>query len=130
MNDDYDNLLHHLRGFRKVVINTCYGGFCLSIKAVLLYLKQSKTQYTTEPREDRHSQNAYGSYIIVNNKIWTEDDVPRDDPILVKVVEELGDESWGPHAKLKIVEIPTDVKWEIEDYDGREWVAEVHRVWS
>jgi hypothetical protein len=27
------------------------------------------------------------------------------------------------------VDIPDDVKWEIEEYDGNEWVAEVHRTW-
>ena len=33
-------------------------------------------------------------------------------------------------AKLKIVEIPDDVEWIIEEYDGKEWIAEDHRRWS
>ena len=56
--------------------------------------------------------------------------IPRDDPILIQVVEELGEASWGSAAELKIVDIPDDVEWEIEDYDGQEWVSEVHRTWS
>ena len=30
---------------------------------------------------------------------------------------------------LKVVEIPDGVDWEIEEYDGEEWVSEKHRVW-
>ena len=54
----------------------------------------------------------------------------RADPLLVQVVEELGDKANGSHAKLKIVEIPDGVKWEIDQYDGMESVDEVHRSWS
>jgi hypothetical protein len=27
------------------------------------------------------------------------------------------------------VDIPLDIQWTIEEYDGDEWVAEVHRTW-
>lgn len=57
-------------------------------------------------------------------------DLKRDDPVLIQVVEELGELANGRHAELKIVEIPDDVKWQIEEYDGLEWVAEQHRTWS
>ena len=53
----------------------------------------------------------------------------RTDAALVQVVEELGELANGPHAELKVVEIPDDVKWQIEEYDGSEWVAEQHRTW-
>ncbi len=33
-------------------------------------------------------------------------------------------------AKLKVVEIPDDVDWEVENYDGIEWIAEKHRIWG
>jgi hypothetical protein len=36
----------------------------------------------------------------------------------------------GAHANLKIVEVPPDVEWQIEEYDGNEWVAEKHRTWQ
>ena len=57
-------------------------------------------------------------------------DIPRNDPILVQVVEELGKQADGELASLKIVEIPDYVNWEIENYDGCETVREVHRSWN
>lgn len=90
----------------KVVINKCYGGFGLSEAALALYNKLS------------------GKTLSIY------DEPPRNDAILVKVVEELKSEAYGNYAKLKVVEIPDDVKFEIEEYDGMEWVAEVHRTWG
>jgi len=57
------------------------------------------------------------------------EDISRDDPVLIEVIEELGDAANGDHAELAIVEIPDDVEWEISEYDGSEHVAEKHRVW-
>jgi hypothetical protein len=54
----------------------------------------------------------------------------RHDPILVRVVEELGEEASGKMAKLHIVEIPDGVEYEIDDYDGMESIHETHRSWS
>lgn len=84
----------------KIVINKCYGGFDLSDKA----LKMLGVKYS-----------------------W---DIARNDPKLVEAVEKLGTEANGMCAALKVVEIPDDVEWDIEEYDGIEWVAEKHRVWS
>ena len=36
----------------------------------------------------------------------------------------------GQFSELKIVEVPDDVNWYIEEYDGMEHVAERHRTWS
>ena len=49
--------------------------------------------------------------------------------LLVEVVEKLGSAANGSHASLKIVEIPENVEWEIDEYDGMEHVAEKHRTW-
>lgn len=57
-------------------------------------------------------------------------DLKRDDPDLVAVVEDLGHKADGTHANLEVVEIPDDVQWQIEEYDGLEHVAEAHRTWS
>ena len=57
-------------------------------------------------------------------------DLERNDPLLIQVVEELRKGADGDHAELKIVEIPDDVEWQIDEYDGVEWVAEKHRTWS
>ena len=62
---------------------------------------------------------------------WSDTDIARDDPVLVRVVEELGGENAGSlHADLKVVRIPADVDWIIQEYDGMEWIAERHRTWQ
>ena len=35
----HDELIQHLKGVRKIVINDCYGGFGLSHEAVMRYLE-------------------------------------------------------------------------------------------
>jgi len=95
-------------GVRHIVINTCYGGFGLSARAISEYTKLA-------------------GVVSID---FHERDISRDDPYLVKVVKELGMGANGVHANLKIVEIPGDVKWHIGEYDGNEWVAEDHRSWS
>jgi len=49
---------------------------------------------------------------------------------LVRVIEELGDDANGRFSELKLVNIPDEVEWQIEEYDGLEWVAEKHRIWN
>lgn len=92
----------------KVVINKCYGGFGLSRIAEELYKERKGI---TDPN-------------------WYYYDIPRDDPILVEMVETMGDQVNGSCSDLRIVEIPDDVNWQVDEYDGHEWVAEVHRTWS
>ncbi len=58
---------------------------------------------------------------------WTQKN--RTHPLVIKVVEELGDEANGRHAKLKIIDVPDDVKWIIDVYDGIETIHEEHRTW-
>jgi len=45
------------------------------------------------------------------------------------VVEELGAAAADGYSELRIADVPDDVKWFIEEYDGKEWVAEKHRTW-
>ena len=56
--------------------------------------------------------------------------IERDDEKLIAVVEELQEKANGHYAFLKIIEIPDDVDWILQDYDGVEWVAEKHRIWG
>lgn len=112
----------------KVVINSCYGGYGLSetamlkyaeIKGIKIYIKKYKSMtfyYTTETFEEE--------------SFLSEDKIDRNDPALVETVEILGEEANGDFAKLKVVEIPDDIEWTIEEYDGIEHVAEVHRIWE
>lgn len=54
----------------------------------------------------------------------------RSNPILVQVVEELGDLANTPGSELEIIEIPDDVKWYIYESEcGIESIHEEHRVW-
>lgn len=53
----------------------------------------------------------------------------REDPILIEVVEELGDKASGACGKLVIVEIPDDLHYIIDDYDGIETLHEDVEVW-
>jgi hypothetical protein len=103
-----ERMIEALKGLRRVVINDCYGGFGLSDRAIAEYKKLAGI---TDPD-------------------FYDRDIPRDDPYLIKVVQQLGMAANGRHANLKIVEIPGDVDWEIGEYDGAEWVAEKHRTWS
>ena len=126
---EQDELMAELRGRRRIVVNSCYGGFGLSYQASIRYLELSGIEYKLEPRQDRDSQNRLGSVIMVDGIHWHYYGVERDDPNLVTVVKELGPLADGEYAKLRIVTIPANVDWTIEEYDGREWVAERHRIW-
>ena len=101
----------------KIVINTCYGGFGLSYEAMVLFfeIKEWSVYPDVPPTFTKDS--------------FTEHDIKRDDPALVQVVEQLGDDANGLYSNLAVVEIPDDVDWVIEEYDGIEHIAEVHRTW-
>lgn len=53
----------------------------------------------------------------------------RNDPLLVQVVEELGGAASNDYSALKVVEIPDDVDFVIDEYDGMETIREKHRSW-
>ena len=89
----------------KVVINKCFGGFGLS-KEAYKFLNIPWDGYGYEFMKDRSN------------------------PALVKCVEALGDKASGELSRLKVVEIPDDVEWEVDEYDGVEWVTEKHRKWE
>lgn len=59
---------------------------------------------------------------------WTREN--RAHLLLIRVVEHLGEKANGSCAELAVVEIPDGVEYEIDEYDGNEHVAEVHRTWS
>ena len=123
---------------RKVVINTCYGGFGLSEAAVKHYADLKKftvwpvcddkfglVTYWLVPPAEQDSKK-YGELTLSENNI------PRDDPELVLTIEQLttlGINPCGKFAELQIVEIPDDIEWDLEEYDGTEWIAERHRKW-
>lgn len=118
-----------LLSYMKIVINKCYGGFGLSEEAVLLYAKKKGLNLIVE-RDKGLKINHYYLNEKKDGNYFSERDIQRNDTILIEVVNELGEKADGFCSELKIVEIPDDVEWIIEEYDGKEWVAEDHRRWS
>ena len=139
----------------KIVINACHGGFQLSHKAVVRYLElQGKKVWIEEdedweghfnywlvPKEERLVNRESDFWSMTDeekktyNDTWREQnftyrEIERNDPVLIQVVEELGKDANSRYSELKIVEIPDGVAWQIDEYDGLEWVAEQHRTWS
>lgn len=129
INPSHDELIKQLRGIQRIVINIQYGGFGLSRKAELLYLELAGTAYTLEPQKDRDTQLRLGHKIMVNGTEFSSRYIARDDPALVNTVRQLGSNSGSDYATLKVVEVPAGIEWYIEEYDGKEWVAEKHRTW-
>lgn len=132
----------------KVVINKCYGGYSLSPLAVkrLAELQNKECYFFIGFKE----YTPVSIEKIGRSLFWTAFDVPhpnvskkgwyekhclasrpenRTDPLLIQVVEELGDKANGACAELRIVEIPDRVEWEIDEYDGIESIHETHQVW-
>jgi hypothetical protein len=112
----------------KIVINACHGGFGLSHDAVMRYADLKGINLVVDTPKNNISLY-YKGFISAEN-FFHEWDIPRNDPALVQVVEELGEKASDSCAKLRIVEIPANVEWEIDEYDGDEWVSEKHRRWS
>lgn len=128
----------------KVVINTCYGGFGLSPKALKRYLElkgqevwfyqqtkykflDGETIYECIDVNDIKGLFWYASLENEGNtidhfpkKTFDKYDIERNDPILVRVVEEMDKESYGDCARLSIVDIEPGTWYKITEYDGYE----------
>lgn len=133
----------------KVVYNACYGGFSLSDAAVFRYAELKGitlypeieprsgglTTHWTVPAEEREkhilqgkawdkasteqriASNAYYSAHVIYSR-----DLKRDDPVLVQVVEEMGDAANGMCAKLRVADLPAGTAYRISEYDGFEGI--------
>ena len=113
----------------KVVINKCHGGFGLSHEAILRYAEIKGLKLEVRETESNFRSLVPYEYWQDGEYFWDRY-IHRDDPALIQVVEEMGELANDCHADLKIVEIPDDVDWYIDEYDGSEWVAEIHRTWD
>lgn len=130
----------------KIVYNACFGGFGLSEKAVLRYCEIKglpcfpegdrpwTRTYWLVPTEERTgilAENGWRSASqearVASNKRYREltlgvSNIPRHDPVLAQVVEELGAEANGPFANLQIEELESGALYRIDEYDGNESV--------
>jgi hypothetical protein len=115
----------------KIVINSCYGGFGLSHAAIVRYGEIKGLNLTVVPT----GKESFDMYRYYKDGIQDAEhslyyyDISRDDPALVQTVEELGDAADDNYAQLRIADVPDDVEWYIDEYDGIETVREQHRTW-
>lgn len=130
----------------KIVINTGQG-FDLTHKAVMRYAElkgitltsyQYNTAYGLFERCENPNPEKLTAYFVdlqehliptdlYIEKFFSIYEINRTDPVLIQVVEELKD---SEHLELKIVDVPDNVQWNIEESDmGPECVREVSRWW-
>jgi hypothetical protein len=95
---------------RKTVINNCYGGFRLSDEARVLCNELHAAR--KEPRPQCYEWIGFGSY--------------RFDPILIRVIEQLGSKrASGKYAKLEVVTVCAMHldNSDFNEYDGLETIT-------
>jgi len=81
----------------KILVNNTYGGFRLSQLAL--------DAYTAETGRAIDS--------------WEPD---RKDPVLIAIVERLGEAASDRHGSVVVVEVPAGEKYRLREYDGSEWI--------
>ena len=109
---------------RKVAYNACFGGFSISEKAVKRAREISGnpkwggvTLWEEKPKDPFSMK--FENLLIGYG--YSANDLERHDPVLVQVIEELGDEASGKFALLRIEEV--DGPYRIDEYDGNESVT-------
>lgn len=130
----------------KIIYNACFGGFSVSeagmrryaeLKGVPLYVEGDEWNKTywlvppeergevlsavgwiTAPTEERTKSNAAYARLTISSR-----DFDRCDPVLVQVIEELGEAASGAHAKLRVAEVASGSRYRIDEYDGLERVG-------
>ena len=108
----------------KVVINKCFGGFGLSEKAMRMLVERGHKEAikAVEIFEEERKKWKYWQLTLYS-------DTCRHDPLLIAVIQELGDAANGPHAELKIIEIEGPF-YRIDEYDGSETVHTPDDEWT
>jgi len=100
----------------KVAINKCWGGFSVS-EEVYKELGIKWDDYGHLSNEDFGiKDDNYNAY--------------RSDKKLIAAIEKVGlEKASGELARIVIVNVPKDISWELDNYDGMESIHEQHRVW-
>lgn len=116
---------------QRIVVNTRSGNFGLSRLAFLRLRELGDETALEEP----DLGEPYPNKRIRRPSGWGGDTfcerIPRDDPLLLQVIKELGTKkASAPLATLRVVAIPDGVKWIITNVDGIEQIEEQHRSWG
>lgn len=136
----------------KVVINACFGGFGLSLEAARWMAERGSVTAKEQVEEFDKEAAWIRSYLATGT--WPKDcpkeqitvldidarcfqakkwysgrDYERHDPLLVTCVKALGEKVNGEFAELRVIDIPDGTDYSIEEYDGSEHIAEVHKTW-
>jgi len=139
----------------NIVINDKFGGFGLSYKGVMKYaeIKGIKLYAFVDGRNeagnlDFHAPKVsydgtedvfvihYSKKPLRDGKYYEEDsyfspsDIERTDTALIETIKLLKAKANGHCASLKIIEIPDNIDWQVEEYDGLEHIAEKHQTWN
>ena len=136
---------------KKVILNKCFGGFGLSKEAYELYAKKKgisvfhytqenlKKEIYTYATDDNRTFDFYFTKDFGDNVYISDEDFKkyflkldedfREDKTLIEVVEELGEKANAFYSNLKIVEIPDDLDYVIDNYDGIETLRQKVQEW-
>lgn len=125
----------------KIVLNKSFGGFCVSKEGYELYAKKlNKEIYVYRYYGNNLYKKAneidgfcftmcftkdFGEVAKISDEDYEKyhiflDREHRQDEILIEVVEELKDKASGRYGDLRIVEIPDNYFYKIDEYDGME----------
>lgn len=130
----------------KILLNKCFGGFDLSEEAYRLYAKKKgfkiykyksdvsghypNTKWIYKYADDnslfvQYFTKDFGTNIEISNEDYEKYSLylrneERLNPILIEVVEELGEKASGRFGKIELFEIPDNVDYQIDEYDGVE----------
>lgn len=104
----------------KIIINRCFGGFSLSLKARDLLAERGFKSAIKHKKVDGNQFNFFSHRSELDPNL--SEIQFRSHPEVIRVVEELGKEADGECAKLKIVEFDLEDFVDIEDFDGKEKV--------
>lgn len=130
----------------KIVLNRQYGGFDLSHETIMLLAKKQGIElfvyynksnngniFTKEPTHSvwgpHYLLKDFGDEYFVDsrednidwwNSFYSYTQIDRTDPLLIEVIEELGNIANTHLSTLEIFEIPNGSFYEIINYDGYE----------
>lgn len=113
----------------KIVINKCFGGFGLTDKAIEMYLNLATTDpdsklFGAQIAKSKDSSDRVKWTLIygLEAKSFYYCNISRTDPILIQVVEKLGNEVNDSYSNLQIEDIPSGTMYRINEYDGNEFI--------